>query len=103
MHSAGSTIFRSAALLQCFLTSAKGYECYLPPDTVHGAGLKVHQHGPRHVLGSARLGVVHVDPLQLAEEEVRMVGEVEMMRMETMRMEMMEMIRMMEMMEMIRM
>ena len=65
--------------------------CILPPDTVHGAGLEVHQHGPRHVLGSARLGVVHVDPLQLAEEEVRMVGEVERRRMETMRMEMMRM------------
>ena len=40
-------------------------------DTVHGAGLQVHQHGPGHVLPTAGLVVVHVDPLQL---EVRLPG-----------------------------
>merc|ERR550539_1554751 len=34
-------------------------------DTVHGAGLQVHQHSPGHVLPPAGLVVVHVDPLQL--------------------------------------
>merc|ERR550539_1738820 len=34
-------------------------------DTVHGAGLQVHQHGPGHVLPPTGLVVVHVDPLQL--------------------------------------
>ena len=34
-------------------------------DTVHGAGLQVHQDSPGHVLPSAGLVVVHVDPLQL--------------------------------------
>uniref|UniRef100_A0A1I8I891 EF-hand domain-containing protein n=1 Tax=Macrostomum lignano TaxID=282301 RepID=A0A1I8I891_9PLAT len=35
------------------------------PDTVHGARLQVHQHGPRDVLASAGLIIVHVDALQL--------------------------------------
>ena len=35
------------------------------PDAVHGAGLQVHQHGPRHVLPPGGLVVVDVDPLQL--------------------------------------
>ena len=65
----------------------------LPPNTVHGARLEVHQHGPRHVLGRARLGVVHVDPLQLAEERVRMSGAVEMGMMEMRIMEMMRMVK----------
>ena len=43
------------------------------PDAVHGAGLQVHQHGPRHVLPPAGLVVVDVDPLQL-EVRVSMVG-----------------------------
>ena len=39
------------------------------PDTVHGAGLEVHEHGPGHVLATVTLGVVHIDPLQLREED----------------------------------
>ena len=35
------------------------------PHAVHGAGLEVHQHRPRHVLAAARLVVVDIDPLQL--------------------------------------
>ena len=35
------------------------------PDAVHGAGLKVHQHCPGHVLPSGGLVVVDVDPLKL--------------------------------------
>ena len=35
------------------------------PHTVHGAGLKVHQHGPGDVLPAASLIVVDIDPLQL--------------------------------------
>ena len=34
-------------------------------DAVHGARLQVHQDCPGHVLASAGLIVVHVDPLQL--------------------------------------
>ena len=43
------------------------------PNAVHGAGLKVHQHGPGHVLSSGGLVVVDVDPLEL-EVRVSMVG-----------------------------
>ena len=35
------------------------------PDGVHGAGLQVHQNGPRDVLATSGLIVVHIDPLQL--------------------------------------
>ena len=35
------------------------------PDGVHGAGLQVHQDGPGHVLPTAGLVVVDIDPLQL--------------------------------------
>ena len=35
------------------------------PHAVHGAGLKVNQDCPGHVLGAAGLVVVHIDPLQL--------------------------------------
>ena len=35
------------------------------PHAVHGAGLEVHQHRPRHVLAAARFVVVDIDPLQL--------------------------------------
>ena len=43
------------------------------PYRVHGAGLQVHEDGPGHVLASAGLVVVDVDPLQL-EVRVPMVG-----------------------------
>ena len=35
------------------------------PDTVHGAGLQVHQHGPGDVLATSGLIVVDIDALQL--------------------------------------
>ena len=35
------------------------------PDAVHGARLQVHQDGPGHVLPTAGLVVVDIDPLQL--------------------------------------
>jgi hypothetical protein len=34
-------------------------------DAVHGAGLQVHQHGPRDVFAAAGLVEVHIDALQL--------------------------------------
>ena len=35
------------------------------PDAVHSAGLQVHEDGPRHVLATGGLVVVHIDPLKL--------------------------------------
>merc|ERR1719187_602477 len=35
------------------------------PDTVHGAGLQVHQDGAGYVLASGCLIIIDVDPLQL--------------------------------------
>ena len=40
---------------------------------VYGAGLEVHEDGPRHVAAAGRLVEVHVDPLQL-EVGVAVVG-----------------------------
>ena len=42
-------------------------------DAVHGAGLQVDEHCPRHIFASAGLVVVNVDPLQL-EVGVAVVG-----------------------------
>uniref|UniRef100_A0A1I8H0E5 Arf-GAP domain-containing protein n=1 Tax=Macrostomum lignano TaxID=282301 RepID=A0A1I8H0E5_9PLAT len=44
------------------------------PDTVHGAGLQVHQHGPWHVLAAAGLVVVDAGPGQLNVGGVASVG-----------------------------
>ena len=35
------------------------------PHAVHGAGLQVHEDSPGHVLATASLVVVDIDPLQL--------------------------------------
>ncbi|KAF3780907.1 hypothetical protein EJ110_NYTH38165 [Nymphaea thermarum] len=34
-------------------------------DAVHGSRLEIHEYGPRHVPSTARLVVVHIDPLEL--------------------------------------
>jgi len=34
-------------------------------ETIHGSGLQIHKHSPRNEPSTARLIVVHIDPLQL--------------------------------------